>query len=189
MLYQDYKNINFEKIKLSSIKKMNKCDGYLSFISYFNKYLNIKIPKMLSLNCVNESDGTYELSLKLSNNDIEKFLTELDLYIKNYIKNDEKLKKFVENKTYYPIVKNNDNCNENHIKVKFKLKNLKLFNMIKQEIIITEDNIENILPKFCMLKGLIQISYLWIMDDKYGVTLHLLQGIPYYLKELELIEN
>jgi hypothetical protein len=61
--------------------------------------------------------------------------------------------------------------------------------MIKQEIILTKDNIENILPKFCMLKGLIQISYLWTMDDKYGVTLHLLQGIPYYLKELELIEN
>jgi hypothetical protein len=108
MLYQDYKKIDFEKIKLSSVKKMDKHDGYLSFISYINKYLNIKIPKMLSLNCVNETEGTYELSLKLSNNDIEKFLSEFDLYIQNYINNDEKLKKMVENKTYYPIIKNNN---------------------------------------------------------------------------------
>ena len=41
------------------------------------------------------------------------------------------------------------------------------------------DNIEQMIPKLSELKGLIQVSHVWFVSGKFGITIKLLQALTY----------
>ena len=61
---------------------------------------------------------------------------------------------------------------------------LQLYSKSKQKLEITFDNIEKLLPKLSEIKGLIQISHVWFVSKKFGVTLKILQGVVYQKEAL-----
>jgi len=56
---------------------------------------------------------------------------------------------------------------------------LQVYNKQKQKLDITFDNIEQLLPKLSELKGLVQVSHVWFVSGKFGITLKLLQALSY----------
>jgi len=56
---------------------------------------------------------------------------------------------------------------------------LQLYGKNKDKLDVTFETIENLLPKLSELKGLIQISNVWFVNKKFGVTIKLLQGMVY----------
>jgi hypothetical protein len=62
----------------------------------------------------------------------------------------------------------------------------------KEQLEVTLDNIEKVLPKLSELKALVQVSHIWFIGKKFGVTLKLLQGVVFPKESLEgysLIED
>ena len=56
---------------------------------------------------------------------------------------------------------------------------LQLYGKNKDKLDVTFETIENLLPKLSELKGLIQISNVWFVNKKFGITIKLLQGMVY----------
>ncbi len=56
---------------------------------------------------------------------------------------------------------------------------LQLYGKKKDKLDVTFETIENLLPKLSELKGLIQISNVWFVNKKFGITIKLLQGMVY----------
>ena len=56
---------------------------------------------------------------------------------------------------------------------------LQLFSKNREKLELTFDNIEQLLPKLCEMKGIIQICSVWFVSKKFGVTIKLLQGMVY----------
>jgi hypothetical protein len=134
--------------------------------------------------------------------ELAKFLEDLDKLV---------CKKAVENKAWYQllgmksskvskekvevlynsIVK--ESTNEKYpdafnTKVPFNYQNnsvlLTLFDKSKQKLDVTLDNIEQLLPKLSEMKALVQVSHIWFIGKKFGVTLKLVQGVVYKKESL-----
>ena len=56
---------------------------------------------------------------------------------------------------------------------------LQIYNKQKQKLDVTFDNIEQLLPKLSELKGLIQVSHVWFVSGKFGITLKILQALSF----------
>ena len=56
---------------------------------------------------------------------------------------------------------------------------LQLYGKKKDKLDVTFETIENLLPKLSELKGLVQISNVWFVNKKFGLTIKLLQGMVY----------
>ena len=56
---------------------------------------------------------------------------------------------------------------------------LQLYGKNKDKLDVTFETIEQLLPKLSELKGLIQISNVWFVSKKFGITIKLLQGMVY----------
>jgi len=61
---------------------------------------------------------------------------------------------------------------------------LQLYSKSKQKLEITFDNIETLLPRLSEIKGLIQISHVWFVSKKFGVTIKILQGVVFQKEAL-----
>ena len=61
---------------------------------------------------------------------------------------------------------------------------IQLYSKSKQKLEVTFDNIEQLLPRLSEIKGLIQISHVWFVSKKFGVTLKILQGVVYQKESL-----
>ena len=61
---------------------------------------------------------------------------------------------------------------------------LQLYGKNKDKLDVTYDNIEKMLPKLSEIKGLIQISHVWFVSKKFGITLKILQGVVYQREAL-----
>ena len=56
---------------------------------------------------------------------------------------------------------------------------LQLYGKNKDKLDVTFETIENLLPKLSELKGLVQISNVWFVSQKFGITLKIIQGMVY----------
>jgi len=56
---------------------------------------------------------------------------------------------------------------------------LQLYGKNKNKLDLSFDNIEQLLPKLSEIKGLIQISHVWFVSGKFGITCKLLQAVVY----------
>jgi len=56
---------------------------------------------------------------------------------------------------------------------------IQVYNKQKQKLDVTYDNIEQMLPKLTEIKGLIQISHVWFVSGKFGITLKILQALTF----------
>jgi hypothetical protein len=60
---------------------------------------------------------------------------------------------------------------------KTSLPALELYSKSKQKFEVTFDNIEDLLPRLSEIKCLIQVSHVWFVSKKFGVTLKIVQGV------------
>lgn len=204
--YLELKNLDIKNITISELKKINK--GYISYVGYNNSHFRLKFPRMetpFGITKFNKEDkSNYELCLSIDGNkskELKDFFLNLDKFIFDYVKNNKKMLKILLkegedinslNDKYHSIVKPYQYYDTIKTKIGYDYKlnmfKIKLYNNYKKEMELTKDNIETLLPKFCELKGVLQISYIWFIDNKFGVTIKVLQGRPYYQKKIEEIE-
>ena len=56
---------------------------------------------------------------------------------------------------------------------------LQLYGKNKNKLDLTFENIEQLLPKLSEIKALVQISHVWFVSGKFGITMKLLQSVVY----------
>ena len=61
---------------------------------------------------------------------------------------------------------------------------VQVYNKDKTKYDLTFDNIESVLPRLSEFKGLIQISHVWFVSGRFGITIKLLQAISYPTESL-----
>ena len=49
---------------------------------------------------------------------------------------------------------------------------------------VTYENIEQLLPKFSEVKALLQVSHVWFVSGKFGITIKILQGVVFAKESL-----
>lgn len=154
----------------------------------------------------------YNVSLSLDEKrkgvvSLKSFLSKLDIMIKQKaLKNKDwksqlpkKLNEILIEAFYTPTIKSAsdekypDSLNAKiPINWKTKQPGIELFNKQREELEVTFDNIEQLLPKLSELKGLVQISHIWFVSKKFGVTLKLKQAMTYpkeVLKGFALLDD
>lgn len=139
----------------------------------------------------------YNLLLSLDENlkevtDLKNFLLELDELVCEQALSNKEWKEQLSNKVkskimaeafYSPVVKKSTTSYPDNTVLKVpidwkeKQPALQLYGKNKDKLDVTFDNIEQLLPKFSELKCLVQISHVWFVSKKFGVTLKLLQSI------------
>lgn len=154
----------------------------------------------------------YNISLSLDEKvkgvtDLKTFLNNLDTMIKQKaLKNKDwksqlpkKLNETLIEAFYTPTIKPAsdekypDSLNTK-IPINWKIKQpgIELFNKQREELEVTFDNIEQLLPKLSEIKGLVQISHIWFVSKKFGVTLKIKQAMTYpkeVLKGFALLDD
>jgi len=69
---------------------------------------------------------------------------------------------------------------------------LQLYGKNKNKLDVTYENIEQLLPKFAEVKALLQISHVWFVSGKFGITIKILQGVVFAkesLSGLQLLDD
>ena len=169
--------------------------------------LIIQLPKMFApfgASCFKQDGPTdqlpkYNVTMALDEtakgvSALKAFMTKLDkLVCKKALKNKEwkkqlskKLNEAMLEAFYTPVVRASSNekyPDSMNLKVPINWTTsepaLQLYGKNKDKLDLTFDNIEQLLPKLSELKGLVQVSHVWFVSKKFGVTLKLLQGMVY----------
>ena len=169
--------------------------------------LIIQLPKMFApfgASCFKQDGPTdqlpkYNVTMALDEtakgvSALKSFMTKLDkLVCKKALKNKEwkgqlskKMNEAMLEAFYTPVVRASSNekyPDSLNLKVPINWTTsepaLQLYGKNKDKLDLTFDNIEQLVPKLSELKGLVQVSHVWFVSRKFGVTLKLLQGMVY----------
>ena len=92
----------------------------------------------------------------------------------------------LEDNKYTPLVKESKNekypdSMNTKVPIDWKTSSpaLQLYGKNKDKLDVSFENIEKLLPKFAEIKALVQISHVWFVSGKFGITMKLLQGIVF----------